>query len=128
MVSGQYATYANVQTTTADPVQIVFLLFDGAARFLRQAEAGLERGDGAAFAYKLSRAHAIIAELTGSLNREVGGEMAANLGRLYDFMLRHLTEGLCARSRPHVARVRELLQELREGFAGAAHAATRDAA
>jgi flagellar protein FliS len=128
MSSGQYAAYANVQTTTADPVDVIFLLFDGAARFLRQAEAGLERGDGAAFAYKLSRAHAIIAELSGSLNREVGGEVAANLGRLYDFMLRHLTEGLCARSRVHVTRVRALLQELREGFAGAAHAASHDPA
>jgi flagellar protein FliS len=128
MVSGQYAAYANVQTTTAEPAQIVFLLFDGATRFLRQAEAGLDRGDRAAFAYTLSRAHAIIAELSGSLDREVGGELAANLGRLYDFMLRHLTEGLCARSRAHVTRVRELLQELREGFAGAARAAGHHAA
>src|SRR5262245_26257093 len=128
MVAEQYAAYANVQTMTADPDRVIILLFDGAARFLRQAKEGLDRGDFAAFAYKLSRAHAIIAELSGSLNREVGGELAANLGRLYDFMLRHLTEGLCAKSGGHVTRVVDLLRELREGFAGAIQAAGHDAA
>jgi flagellar protein FliS len=123
MSSGHYAAYANVQTTTADPVNVIFLLYDGAGRFLRQAEVGLERGDGAAFAYKLSRAHAIIAELSSSLNLEAGGEVAANLSRLYDFMLRHLTEGLCQKSAVHLSRVRAMLAELRDGFAGAVQTA-----
>lgn len=110
-----HAAYEIVQATTADPARLILLLFDGAARFLRQSQEALERGEGA-FAYPLSRAHAIIAELSGSLDYDRGGEVALNLGRLYDFMLRHLTEALMAKSAVHVGRVLALLQEVRAGF------------
>jgi flagellar secretion chaperone FliS len=119
MTLAHHAVYQTVQATTADPARITLLLFDGAARFLRQAEAGLERKDPAAFTYPLARAQAIIVELAMALDHERGGEVATNLGRLYDFMLRHLTEGLMTRSRDHVARVLTLLQEVRAGFEGA---------
>jgi flagellar protein FliS len=122
MLHAQHAAYETVATTTADPARVILLLFDGAARFLRQAQEGLDRGEAGAFAYPLSRAHAIIAELSNSLDRDRGGEAAANLGRLYDFMLRHLTQGLVSRSRTHLVQVLDLLQQLRDGFEGAAQA------
>lgn len=118
----QLGIYQSVDTTTADPARIVVLLYDGAIRFLQQAREGLDQGDGGVFAHRLSRAHAIIAELSGALNREVGGEIALNLGRLYDFMLLHLTQGLIAKSRAHVSVVVDLLQELRDGFEAAVRA------
>ena len=122
------AAYETVQATTADPARLTLLLFDGAARFLRQAKEGLDRGEPGAFAYPLSRAHAIIAELAGSLDYDTGGELALNLGRLYDFMLRHLTEGLVAKSGSHVSRVLGLLQEIRAGFEQAIQAAGHEPA
>jgi flagellar protein FliS len=128
MLHAQHAAYETVATTTADPARVILLLFDGAARFLRQAQEGLDRGEAGAFAYPLSRAHAIIAELSSSLDRELGGEAAANLGRLYDFMLRHLTQGLMARSRIHLVQVQGLLQQLRDGFEGATQASRHELA
>ncbi len=116
MLHAQRAAYETVQTTTADPARVVLLLFDGATHFLRQAQEGLDRGEAGAFAYPLSRAHAIIGELAGSLDYKVGGETAHNLGRLYDFMLRQLTQGLIAKSRSHLSQVLDLLQQLREAF------------
>ena len=122
------AAYETVQATTADPARLTLLLFDGAARFLRQSKEGLDRGEPGAFAYPLSRAHAIIAELAGSLDYDQGGELALNLGRLYDFMLRHLTEGLVAKSGSHVSRVLALLQEIRAGFEQAIQAVRHEPA
>lgn len=116
------AVYQGVEASTADPAQLVLLLFDGAARFLRQAQQALARGDSAEFARSTSRAHAIIDDLDGSLNPEVGGELVENLHGLYDFMLRHLTKGMLRRSRTHIEQVLALLQPLREGFEGAAKA------
>ncbi len=118
----QLGIYQSVDTTTADPARIVVLLYDGAIRFLLQAREGLDKGDTGAFAQRLSRAHAIIGELSGALNPEAGGDIAANLGRLYDFMLLHLTQGLIAKSRAHVSVVVDLLQELRDGFEAAVRA------
>ena len=117
--------YQAAQTLTADPPRIMLLLFDGAARFLRQALKALERGDHPGFAQSISRAHAIVGELADSLNRAEGGEIADNLARLYAFMLVHLTQGLIERSPAHVQRVLGLLSTLREGFEQAVESLSR---
>lgn len=124
-----FGVYQSVEATTADPARLVVLLFDGAISFLRQAEEGLDRGEVDTFASRVSRAQAIIGELSDSLHREAGGDLGASLARLYDFMRSHLTRGLIARSGAPAREVIELLHELREGFEGARRAqAGRDAA
>jgi flagellar protein FliS len=115
----QFGVYQSVATITADPARLVVLLFDGAITYLRQAEESLNRGDVPTFAARLSRAQAIIAELTDSLDRDAAGDIGPNLGRLYDFMASHLTRGLLAREAGPVQEVIALLRELREGFEGA---------
>lgn len=127
MLQAQHAAYQAVHTTTSDPARIVVQLFDGAARFLRQAQDGLLRGDAGAFAYPLSRAHAIIAELSDSLDRQAGGEIAANLDRLYGYMLHELNQALVTKNGAKLGRILALILELRAGFEGAARA-TRHAA
>lgn len=115
-MDGKIGAYQAAQTLTADPPRVMLLLFDGATRFLRQALKALERNDRAGFAQAMSRGHAIIGELSDSLNRAQGGEIAENLARLYDFMLLHLTQGLIDHSAAHVQRVLGILTTLREGF------------
>jgi flagellar protein FliS len=126
MLGTQIGAYQNVQASTADPATVVLLLFDGAMRFLRQAQRGLERKDAAQFAQSVSRAHAIIAELSESLDHEMGGAIADNLARLYGFMLGHLTQGLIARSAGHLEDVLKILHTLRDGFEGAVAAHRRE--
>ncbi len=116
------AVYQGVEASTAEPAQLVLLLFDGAARLLRQAQQALARGDSAGFARSTSRAHAIIDELDGSLNPEVGGELVENLHRLYDFMLRQLAKAMRDRRHSYLEQVLALLQPLREGFEAAVKA------
>ncbi len=108
--------YQTVAVRTADSRALVLELFDGALRFLHRAVRALEAGNLAGFAAAGNRAHAIIAELSNSLDRDKGGEVAENLDRLYDFMLRHLTEGMAQKSTAHVTRVASILTPLREGF------------
>ncbi len=120
------AVYQGVEASTTDPAQLVLLLFDGAARFLRQAQQALVRGDSAQFARSASRAHAIIDELDGALNPEVGGELVENLHGLYDFMLRQLAKAMRDRRHSYLEQVLALLQPLREGFEGAAKAIRRE--
>ena len=108
-------TYQTVDTLTADPRRLTLMLIDGACRFLRTAKRALEQDDLKAFALAMSRAHAIIGELGGTLNLE-GGEIAVNLAELYRFMLIHLVEGQVAKSPAHLDRVLGLLQTIRDGF------------
>jgi flagellar protein FliS len=117
--------YAEVQTTTADPASLVLLLFDGAAWFLHRSRKALDAGDTGGFAQSVSRAHAIIGELAGAVDAEVGGELAVKLIDLYRFLLVHLTQGLVAKSPEHLERVLGILQTLREGFEAAVEAHRR---
>jgi flagellar protein FliS len=116
MAGGLLGSYESVAVGTGDPGALVVQLFDGALRFLARARRALAAGNQAEFAYAISRAHAIVGELSNALDREQGGEVVENLHRLYEFMLFHLTEGLMQKSVAHVEHVAALLEPLREGF------------
>ena len=116
MADAKLAAYQTVHTITADPPRLVLMLLDGAMRFLGQARRALDQNDVGRFSQAVCRAHAIIAELSDVLDRDGGGEVAENLSRLYDFMLRHLTQGLVARDPKHLDDVLAPLATLREGF------------
>ncbi|NYZ64353.1 flagellar export chaperone FliS [Luteimonas deserti] len=77
----------------ADPHKLVALLLSGACERIRLAEACIERGDQARKGKAIGEACAIVGHLGGSLDHEAGGEIAANLASLYDYVLRRLTEG-----------------------------------
>jgi flagellar protein FliS len=119
MANVQTSAYHNIQTITADPGRLVLMLYDGATVYLRRALRALERGDTAGFAQALSGANGIVAELSTSLDHDIGGEVAANLARLYGFMLRHLSEALVGRRRDNVEQVLGILETLRDAFDGA---------
>ena len=90
--------YAAAEVTVTDREGLLLRIFAGGERFLQQARHALATGDLLTFAEKLSRSQAIIGELVGTLDHEAGGAIAANLGRLYEFMLFHLTEANAHRS------------------------------
>jgi len=101
--------YQQTQVATSDRGRLLLLMFDGGLKFLAQARAGLEAGDLARFAHSLGRGQAVIAELMHTLDHKAGGEIAANLERLYTFMLDHLVQANLEKSVRHVEQVHRLL-------------------
>ncbi len=81
--------YSGVEA--ADPRQLIQLLLDGAVGAVQAAGAHLARRDMPAKAQELSRAVKIVDALRASLDLERGGDVAANLERLYDYIERQLT-------------------------------------
>jgi flagellar protein FliS len=122
MADAHLGAYQTVQTITADPGRLVLMLFDGAARYLGQAQRALDRGQLSAFGTAMSQAQAIVTELSDALDRRGGSEVADNLARIYDFLLRHIAQAITRRSRRHVEEVAGILRTLREGFEGAVEA------
>jgi len=108
--------YAAAEMTGIDRERLLMLLLDGGGRFLRVAREALAGGDRAGFGEALSRAQAIIAELQGTLDHQVGGEIAANLHRLYDFMLFHLTEANGQGSVRHLDEVIATYETITDAF------------
>ncbi|WLI77527.1 flagellar export chaperone FliS [Kosakonia sp. H02] len=78
---------------SASPHQLVVLLFDGALSAMKKAAILIEQGDIPGKGQALSKAINIITNgLRAGLDHKVGGELAANLDSLYDYMTRRLLQ------------------------------------
>ncbi|WP_413498789.1 flagellar export chaperone FliS [Buttiauxella gaviniae] len=76
---------------SASPHQLIVLLFDGALSALVRARLFMQQGELAAKGEALSKAINIIDNgLKAGLDNDKGGEIAANLSSLYDYMIRRL--------------------------------------
>lgn len=115
-------TYQAQSVLTASPGQLVLMLYDGALRFLGQAIVALKSPEDTAGRIEsanknLQRTQAILSELKGSLNFEVGGDHARNLDRLYDYHLRRLFEANIKKDPKPAEEVEGLIRQLRDGWA-----------
>jgi flagellar protein FliS len=108
--------YRQASVLTASPEQLVVMLYDGAVRFLRQAEVVMAEGVMLQAQERMNRAEAIIDELLAVLDTSVG-EVARNLQGIYVFCKRLLMEARIERDPSKLVRVRELLGPLREAWA-----------
>lgn len=108
--------YKAVQVRTSSPGEILVMLFDGLFRFLGEAQAAILRGDPAVTGERIDRAHAIIMELAGSLNKSVDPELCANLEALYLFSSHKLLEANIGRDAEKIAQVMRILDPVRDGF------------
>ena len=98
--------------STANPHQLIVLLFEGARQAVIVARSGIEADDiprkGAAITKAID---VILNGLRASLNLEEGGDLAQNLYALYDYMARRL---LHANLNNDVAALDEVLDLLTE--------------
>lgn len=117
---GRPDAYRESAILTASPEQLVVLLYDGALRFLRQAQAAGGEGAAQHARDRLDRAEAIIDELLATLDMDAGGELAQRLEGIYVFCKRCLMEARIERDLAKVATVVRLLSELRESWAALA--------
>ncbi len=119
--------YQQNQVQTASSEQILLMLYEGAIRFTKQARMAMEEGDRITKLEKVSRAMAIITELSNTLDFETGGEIAENLDGLYAFMTRELTRSNIENNPEPLQTVIDLLSELHEGWVQAVDIAKGEA-
>lgn len=117
--------YQNNSILTASKEQILIMLYDGAIRFVRQAKQAIADGRRADKLYAINKALAIVTEFSNTLDYEVGGEIALDLSRLYDFSIRELVAANTRNDVKRLETVEKILLDLREGFAGAIEANQR---
>lgn len=82
--------YLMQQINGATPEHIMFMLLEGAQKFLLQAVAAIRRRDIATRARMVNRVSSIVEELAIRLDHEGGGELVVNLTRIYDWWLKEL--------------------------------------
>jgi flagellar protein FliS len=108
--------YANVGLETgvvaASPHQLIIMLYEGAELAVRMAIKHMNEGDLAKKSAAITKASTIILDgLRAALDPHQGGDIAPQLGALYDYMSQRLTQ---AHVNNQIAPLEEVLGLLRE--------------
>jgi flagellar protein FliS len=109
-------TGLNSAVMDADPHRLVSLLFAGACDRIRLAEACVARGEQARKGKAIGEACAILGHLNGSLDHEAGGQIAASLSSLYDYLQARLTEANLNNDESALHEALELLGEIESAW------------
>lgn len=110
-------TYLRSKVMSASPEELRLMLLDGALRFARQAEAGLESKN-----YELSysgftQCRAIVLELSSTIDEAQAPEIAERVKALYNFLYTELIGASHEKDAARLAKVIELLEFERETWA-----------
>ena len=104
------------QKTVAPPYRIVQMLLAGALERLAKARTAIEHKDYAQRGDLISSTMMIIDELRMSLDYEEGGDIAANLGNLYDFMMSELIAVNMNNDTAKLESTSRLLRDIKESW------------
>lgn len=121
--------YLTASVENAPPIKIVRMLYQGALRFLLQAEAEDPKDPSSKFIEYTGYADAIVAELRLSLRDDVGGEEVVDqLKGLYLFCESEISRCMLDRVTEPLPGVREVLAKLLEAWQHVEVSNTRTAA
>ncbi|MBF0292207.1 MAG: flagellar export chaperone FliS [Nitrospinae bacterium] len=110
---GKPSVYQATQVSTANKVQLVVLMYDGAIRFITEAKEKSAAGDVAGKGVAIGKAQRIIHELTNALDMRRGGEVATNLSQVYMRISRNLINANVNRKMEDLDESLESLRNLR---------------
>ena len=110
------SVYKDTSVTTQNKGSLIVTLYDGAIKFMRLAIKELEAGNYEAKGRYINKAQDIISELNAVLDMEAGGEIAANLRRLYVFMSNRLSQANAKCDPQMVREVISLMEELNQSW------------
>ncbi|NWN91758.1 flagellar export chaperone FliS [Marinobacter adhaerens] len=110
----------NTQTsiTDADPHKLIQLLYNGALERINMAKARMQARDYEGKGKLIGKAIEIIGGLRSFLDFEKGGDLAARLEGLYDYMERTLLEASARNDMAKLDEVANLLRSVKEGWDG----------
>jgi flagellar protein FliS len=116
MSTNPYDTYLEATVLSADPTELIRLLYRTAIESVRDARAYLADGEIAARCRAISKAVALLAELGLCLKPDIEPRLARNLTELYDYMRRRLLTANLNQVDAPLAEVVGLLENLLEAW------------
>ncbi len=108
--------YQDAAVTTQSKGRLIILLYDGAIKFMKLAIREMEKNNYEAKGRYINRAQDIINELNAILDADTGGEIAANLRKLYCFMNSRLSQANIKRDPQIIRDVITLMEELNQSW------------
>lgn len=110
------STYKQSAFDSAPPLKIVHMMYEGALRFLDQAERTDLSSERIAYNQRLGRAEAIVSELRLSLRHEDAPELGRALNALYLFVEGEIREAFLEGDKSRIPSARDVLTTLLDGW------------
>ncbi len=128
MFSNPYEGQLEQQVLSAEPVELVAIVYDHLIAAIEEARRHLRSGDRAARTRCITKAFGLIGELAYSLDAQQGGEVALNLRRLYGFVGNRLVQAQSYQLEQPLIEARQTLEPLRDAWKALGRAGVTDAA
>ncbi|WP_448382096.1 flagellar export chaperone FliS [Desulfosoma sp.] len=109
--------------STAEFLNLIVRCYDALIRDFQDAKQAHADGRENVLMDRVRHAQDILTELLIGLDYERGGEIAANLGRIYNYMLRELIALRAAKAQETLERMIRMAADLREAWVHVADAA-----
>lgn len=114
-----YQTSLEDEILSADPLELVCMLYSGALTSLKHAREALAQGDPMRRGAAIAKVQDLLMELVCSLNHERGGDISRGLADLYQYFLQRLVEAHAEQSDTKLAEIERLMATLLEGWRAA---------
>ena len=108
-----YQAYQTASVTTSNQKQLIIMLYDGMDRFLAKSVKAIKEGDIESAHTYLHRTGQILLELLSTLREDKGGEIAANLKRIYVFCYEQVVIANLKKDIRMIRGIQEVLANLR---------------
>ena len=116
MSSRAHEAYVESRVLSANPIDLVRMLYQAALGAVREARRFVAEGRIAERSQAISKACDVLMELRGALDHQRGGEISGRLAALYSYMLDRLLEANMQQSDEALADVFGLLSTLSEAW------------
>lgn len=111
-----YSAYTDNLLVGASPMRLIVALYQGAVDAMGQAKRCYSVGDIMGRGAAITKASNILSELISSLDMEKGGEISANLKKLYGYMLGRILAAHAQQQIEPLTEVEGLLMQLLEAW------------
>ena len=118
--------YQQNSVTTASPEKILIMLYDGAIQFLNKAKIAMQNKNIEDTHNNIIGAERIISEFMNTLDMELGGEVAKNLYKLYEYLNYRLVQANIKKDITIVDEVLAHLKDLKQTWEQAIRIAARE--
>ena len=108
--------YLETRVLSADPLELICLLYQHAIEAVRDARVHMASGEIAPRSQAITKAIGILGELNLSLDHGAGGAISSNLEQLYNYMTVRLTEANMRKQEAPLTEVESLLSTLAEAW------------
>lgn len=114
-MNNAFQTYKQQKILTANPIELIILLYDGCIKQLKIATLAVEEKDYERANESMQKAQRIMMELLNSLDLRYS--IAKDLMMLYEFLIRQIMDGNASKNAQKLVDVIRILGELRESWA-----------